>query len=233
MSRGSPLVRCTGVARTYGSGRSAVVAVYGATCDVFAGDRIAIVGPSGSGKTTLLHVLAGLDRPSAGTIEWPALGGAEQLRPWPVSLVFQGPSLLPPLDVLENVALPVLLTGADRTTATTVARDALAKLGLDDLASKLPEELSGGQAQRVGVARALATSPLLILADEPTGQLDHANAADVIDALVDASSATGAACIVSTHDHELAARLPRRWEMSDGTLRTDDVGADRREQCSA
>jgi ABC-type lipoprotein export system ATPase subunit len=233
VSPDAPLVQCNGVARTYGFGRTAVVAVHGATCAVFPGDLIAIVGPSGSGKSTLLHVLAGLDHPTAGTIEWPAFGDAQSLRPWPISLVFQGPSLLPPLDVVENVALPVLLMGEDREAATAVGHEALARLGLDDLAHKLPEELSGGQAQRVAVARALATSPRLVLADEPTGQLDRVSGGQVIEALIEATAATGAACIVSTHDRDLAKRLPRRWEMNDGSLRTDDVAAARREPWSA
>ena len=227
MSDGTPLVRCDGVARTYGSGRTAVVALYGTSCAVFPGDQVAIVGPSGSGKSTLLHVLAGLDRPTAGTVEWPAFSAQASLRPWPIAVVFQGPSLLPPLDVIENVALPVLLLGVDRDTATSAARGALERLGLEDLEAKLPEELSGGQAQRVAVARALATAPRLILADEPTGQLDRVAGAHVVDALIETANASGAALVVSTHDRELAARLGRRWEMTDGSLHTDDT-SDRR-----
>src|ERR1700730_4103899 len=105
----APLVRCVAVARTYGAGRSAVVALHGATCRVAAGDGIALVGPSGSGKSTLLHLMAGLDTPTAGELSWPALGDRSQIRPGPVGIVFQGPSLLPALDVIENVALPLLL----------------------------------------------------------------------------------------------------------------------------
>jgi len=166
----------------------------------------------------LLHLLAGLDTPTAGTISWPALGARNELRPGPVGIVFQGPSLLPPLDVTENVALPLLLAGVDRDAATAGARDALARLGLDDLGAKLPEELSGGQAQRVAVARVLAGAPRLILADEPTGQLDHVAGAQVIDVLIEAATALGAALVISTHDAELAARMAERWQMSDGRL---------------
>jgi ABC-type lipoprotein export system ATPase subunit len=218
---GPPLVRCVNVARTYGTGPAAVVAVHGATCAVSAGDGIALVGPSGSGKSTLLHLMAGLDTPTTGEIAWPALGGRREIRPGPVGIVFQGPSLLPALDVVENVALPLLLEGADPDRATTRAHRALHQLGLDDLASNLPEELSGGQAQRVAIARVLASTPRLILADEPTGQLDHTTATGVVDLLVAAATASGAALVISTHDPKIADRLTRRWDMSDGRLRTD------------
>ena len=213
----APLVRCAGIARTYGRGRTAVVALHDATCEIDEGQLIAMVGPSGSGKSTLLHLLAGLDTPTAGTIEWPALAGAP-LRPGPVAVVFQATSLLPPLDVLENVALPLLLAGIDQGAADQAAHLALAALGLDGIAAKLPDEISGGQAQRVAIARALATRPRLLLADEPTGQLDHDTATAVIDALIDAAGRSGAALVIATHDPEVATRLPIRWRVADGRL---------------
>ncbi|MCU1497622.1 MAG: hypothetical protein JWM47_1575 [Acidimicrobiales bacterium] len=215
---GDALVRAAGVARTFGAGPAAVVAVHDIDCEIHPGVRVALVGPSGSGKTTLLHLLAGLDEPTTGTIEWPAIGTVDRLRPGPVAVVFQAPSLMPPLDVLENVALPLLLAGVDRGEATTRAGEALDRLNLADLASKLPEELSGGQAQRVAVARVLAGRPVLILADEPTGQLDHVSGAAVIDALVTAADHTDAALVVNTHDPAVAARLDLRWSMVDGAL---------------
>jgi ABC-type lipoprotein export system ATPase subunit len=214
----APLVRAAGLARTFGRGSAAVVAVHGVRCEIRAGDRVALTGPSGSGKSTLLHLLAGLDEPTAGTVEWPALGGRHELRPGPVGVVFQGTSLLPPLDVAENVALPLLLAGAQRTEADAAARRALERLGLDRLAGALPDELSGGQAQRVAVARVLAGRPRLILADEPTGQLDRDHAATVVDALLEAAADSGAALIVATHDLRVAGRLPGRWSMDDGRL---------------
>ena len=119
-----PLVCCAGVARTYGTGRAAVVAVHSVSCIVEGGEQIALVGPSGSGKSTLLHLMAGLDTPTTGTITWPGLGTKAELRPGPVGVIFQGPSLLEPLDVVENVALPLLLAGADPATATALARAA-------------------------------------------------------------------------------------------------------------
>lgn len=226
----APLVRCSDVARTYGSGQAAVVAVHGINCEVSAAERIAIIGPSGSGKSTLLHLLAGLDEPTTGTVSWPTLGERAALRPGRVGVVFQGPSLLAPLDVEENVALPLVLGGTDPRMAGEAARVALARLDLEDLAGSLPEELSGGQSQRVAVARVLAARPRLILADEPTGQLDHVAGAHVIDVLLAAAAEAGAALVVSTHDPAVAGRLARQWRIADGKL----IGTDRQDvSCSA
>jgi ABC-type lipoprotein export system ATPase subunit len=183
-------------------------------------DLIALTGPSGSGKTTLLHLLAGLDTPTTGTIQWPAIGTRDRLRPGPIAIVFQAPSLLAPLDILENVSLPLLLQGIDRDTVREMAIGALRKLDLESLSAKLPEEISGGQAQRVAVARVLASQPRLILADEPTGQLDHASGAVVVDALIAASITTGAALIINTHDAAVADRLELVWSMTNGRLIT-------------
>lgn len=212
------LVRCRGVARTFGDGLGAVVALHDITCEILAAQQVAFTGPSGSGKSTLLHLLAGLDQPTAGTVSWPALGDRDALRPGPVGVVFQGPSLIPPLDVLENVALPLLLGGASEADAIAAATAALDRLQLAALASKLPEELSGGQAQRVAVARVLAGRPRLILADEPTGQLDHAAAAVIVDALIQSATDLGAALVLTTHDPLVAARFTSGWVMADGSF---------------
>jgi ABC-type lipoprotein export system ATPase subunit len=220
MSTGAPLVRCEGVARTYGRGPTATVALQATDCEVLAGQRIALVGPSGSGKSTLLHLMAGLDDPSLGTVSWPGIGSRDELRPGRVAVVFQGPSLLPPLTVLENVSLPLVIGGMTDGTARDIARSALRVLDLEELADKLPEEISGGQAQRVAVARALAGEPSLILADEPTGQLDRTNGAAVVDVLLAASEHAGSALLISTHDLTVAARLPERWEMHSGEIQT-------------
>jgi ABC-type lipoprotein export system ATPase subunit len=218
MSSADPLVRCTGVSRTYGSGPAATVAVQPTDCEVRQGDRVALIGPSGSGKSTLVHLMAGIDRPTTGSIEWPAIGGPEALRPGPVAVVFQGPSLLDPLSVVENVGLPLVFGGASEDEARERALHALERLDLAPLADRLPEEISGGQAQRVAVARALAGDARLILADEPTGQLDHVNAAAVVDAILQTADLSGAAVLVATHDPDVAGQLSIRWEMQSGEL---------------
>ena len=215
------LVTCTGVSRTYGSGHAATLALRATTCEIPSAARIAMTGPSGSGKSTLLHLMAGLDDPTDGQVSWPGIGSRDALRPGPLAMVFQGPSLLPPLSVLENVALPRQLAGVSRRVAIAEAREALTRLDLEPLADKLPEELSGGQAQRVAVARVLASRPVLILADEPTSQLDHFNGARTIDALLEAADASGAALLISTHDRTIAERFSVRWTVADGVVTTN------------
>jgi putative ABC transport system ATP-binding protein len=217
------LVRCADLTRTYGSGIGMVTAVRGISCALSPGMQVALTGPSGSGKSTLLHLLAGLDVPTSGTIAWPGLDGSPADRPGLVGMVFQGPSLLPPLDVIENVALPLLLAGQPELVARERAAAALHDAGLADLAAKLPEELSGGQAQRVAVARTLAARPRLILADEPTGQLDSAHAAQVVGLLIAAATRLGAGLVVATHDLAIADQLPHRWQMAGGSMVPDDV----------
>jgi ABC-type lipoprotein export system ATPase subunit len=212
------LARCTDLTRTYGSGAGEVRALRGVSCTLRPGVQVALTGPSGSGKSTLLHLLAGLDTPTSGTIAWPGLDGSPEGRPGLIGMVFQGPSLLPPLDVTENIALPLLLAGFTETQARERAMAALHDVSLDELAARLPEELSGGQAQRVAVARALAVRPRVILADEPTGQLDSAHAAQVVGLLLDAATILGAALVLSTHDLTIAERLPERWRMADGLM---------------
>jgi ABC-type lipoprotein export system ATPase subunit len=215
-----PLVRCRQVGRRYGRDDAATVALEGVDCEIFAADRVALIGPSGSGKSTLLHLMAGLDAPSRGEVSWPAIGDQAILRPGPIALVFQGPSLLAPLNVLENVALPLVLEGQRDSEAQAHAREALCHLDLAELAEKLPEELSGGQAQRVAIARALAGRPRLILADEPTSQLDRASGLRVTELLLAAARAAGAALVVATHDSRISDRLEQHWHVADGRLST-------------
>jgi ABC-type lipoprotein export system ATPase subunit len=210
------LARCTDLTRTYGSGAAEVRALRGVSCTLRPGVQVALTGPSGSGKSTFLHLLAGLDTPTGGTIAWPGLDGSPEGRPGLIGMVFQGPSLLPPLDVTENIALPLLFAGFTETQARERAMAALHDVGLDELAARLPEELSGGQAQRVAVARAL-----VILADEPTGQLDSAHAAQVVGLVLDAATMLGAALVLATHDLTIAGRLPERWRMADGLMVAD------------
>lgn len=223
MSPADVLIDCQDAALTFGRGPNAVVAVHGAELRIHAGDRLAIVGPSGSGKSSLLHLLAGLEQSTSGTVTWPGLTG-----PRDIGLVFQGDSLIPALDVVENTALSLVLDGVPEGRAREAALGALAVVGAADLADRLPEEISGGQAQRVATARVLAQAPRVVLADEPTGRLDQATGGRVLDALLTVASETGAALVVTTHDPAVAARLTERYTMRDGRLTSADrVDADR------
>ncbi|MFF4956437.1 ABC transporter ATP-binding protein [Streptomyces sp. NPDC001222] len=213
MSPDEPLVVCRDAALTFGRGPQAVVAVHGANLEIGTGDRLAVVGPSGSGKSSLLHLLAGLEQPTSGTVT-----RADSLGPFGIGLAFQGDSLIPALSVAENTALPLVLADRPELEARDAALAALALVDAADLADRLPEEISGGQAQRVAAARVLAQAPRLILADEPTGRLDHATGARVLDALLTAADHTGAALVVTTHDPAVAARLAVRRTMRDGRL---------------
>jgi len=212
-----PLVEARGAGRFYRRGRSEARALDTGTFCVLPGDRIAIVGPSGSGKSTLLHLMAGIDRPTSGSMTWPALGARKTLRPAKVALVPQAPSLIPSLNVVENVALPLLLSGT-ASGEVLAAMAALERFGLAALADKLPEELSGGQAQRVAMVRAIAGHPSLLLADEPTGQLDQATASQLLDALLEYLDDGSTALVIATHDVRVAARMDVVWHMFHGVL---------------
>jgi ABC-type lipoprotein export system ATPase subunit len=213
-----PLVACVDVARTYGGGDRAVVAVHDVTCVVTAASRVALMGPSGSGKTTLVQLMGGLDTPTRGSIRWPGLGGPPHDDQSRVGIVFQGESLVPALTALENVALPLVLRGARHEDALEEAGVAMDRLGLQSFADQVPDELSGGQAQRTAVARVLTMRPRLILADEPTGQLDQVAGGQVIDVLLAVADELGSGLIVSTHDPHVAGRLGEKWGMRDGRL---------------
>ena len=212
------LVRIQNLSRTYWRGTRSVQALVEATGVIRPGDRIALVGPSGSGKSTLLQLIAGLDQPTGGQITWPALDETSGLLPLQVSFVFQMLSLLPPLSVLENVELPLLLGDKGVEEAHETALAMLELFNLQELAGKLPEELSGGQAQRVAMARALACRPRLLLADEPTGQLDQHTARQMFDVLFDMLQVSGTALVVATHDPAVAERLAVNWRMQHGVL---------------
>ncbi|MCU1469303.1 MAG: ATP-binding cassette protein [Glaciihabitans sp.] len=218
MTDATTLFHAERAGHTYGTGATAVVAVREVSCAVTSGARIALSGPSGSGKSTLLHMMAGLEQATSGSVDWGALDGHPAGRPDQVGIIFQGVSLIPSLNAVENVALPLVIGGMSYDEAQNRARDAIGRLHLESLAAKLPDELSGGQAQRIAVARVLAAGPKLILADEPTGQLDRAAGIHVVDVLVEAADELGAALVVSTHDPAIAARFASRWTMHDGIL---------------
>ena len=216
-----PLVETIAVAKSYplpdGQAAQVLAAI---DCQVQPGDRIALIGPSGSGKSTLLHILAGLVEPTSGSVRWPALGARDQLMPVKVQAVFQAPSLFPALNVRDNITLPLVLAGLAAPPAA-LADHLLDRFGLTELALKLPEELSGGQAQRVAMLRALAVAPRLILADEPTGQLDGPTAQVFLTLVIEMARTMGAALVIATHDPQVAARMDRQWAIDHGTLWPD------------
>ncbi len=182
------------------------------TFDIFEHDRIALMGRSGSGKSTVLNLIAGLDEATAGEVRWPLYGHPIA---GDIGLAFQSPSLIPWLTVEENVRLPLLISTATRPGDPL---DLLAQLGLSELSSKLPAELSGGQAQRVALARAMATTPRLLLADEPSGQLDHETADQVLDVLDRWADGSGTALVIATHDPAVVGSTQRRWTLDHGHL---------------
>jgi putative ABC transport system ATP-binding protein/lipoprotein-releasing system ATP-binding protein len=169
--------------------------------------------------------MGGLDLPTSGTIEWPGLGAFEELRPGKIGLVFQTPSLFPALTAAQNAALPPILSREGKRPSHDDRVSALLEVfGLSGLANKLPEELSGGQAQRVAMARALAIGPKLILADEPTGQLDSRTAQLFLGMVLEQLEDTDAALVVATHDRDIAARMKTNWIMVHGRLFTEQNG---------
>ncbi len=215
-----PLVLFKGLTRDFASGDGSVNRVVDdASGSIGPRARIALVGPSGSGKTTLLNLIGGLDEPSSGMIEWPGLGDKARLRPRHLAYVFQAQSLFPALDVIDNVCLPAMLAG-DMKGARERAQSLIERLELGDVGDKFPDELSGGQSQRVAVARALLLSPALLLADEPTGQLDSTTAAHVLEVMLEDVAQAEGALVVATHDPAIAARLSTRWAIEHGNLHT-------------
>lgn len=224
-----PVIELAGVDKTYATGALEVLALRGASLAIDEGEFVAIIGPSGSGKSTLMHILGCLDVPSGGSFrlagEDVASFGEDQLaevRNRHIGFVFQQFNLLAYLSAWRNVELPLVYSGVDRHERRQRALAALAQVGLADRADHKPGELSGGQQQRVAVARALVTEPALILADEPTGNLDSTSTADILD-LFDALHRSGRTIVLITHEAEVAARADRVVQIRDG--RVLDPGA--------
>lgn len=200
--------------------------------DLAPGETVAVMGPSGSGKSTLLHALAGIIRPTSGTVTFQganltAMSDADRtkLRRGAFGFVFQSGQLLPELPAVENIALPMMLDGADYRSATDAAMLWLERLGLRQLASQRPGEMSGGQMQRIAIARALAVQPAVVFADEPTGALDQATGREVMSILMEAARDNGAAVVIVTHDPNVAGFCGRTMTMQDGRLsQTADAG---------
>jgi len=219
----SAAVAAHNLTRRYGSGDSVVEAVRGVSLDIPSGEFTAIMGPSGSGKSTLMHLLAGLDRPSEGTVE---IGGEDitsmsdkkltLLRRKHIGFVFQAFNLVPTLTAEENVTLPLSIAGRkiDRRWVDSV----ISRVGLDERRSHRPAQMSGGQQQRVAVARALVAEPTVLFADEPTGNLDSRSSAEVIQLLREAASAYGQTIVMVTHDGVAAESADRVIYLADGRV---------------
>ena len=216
------LLEAHGLAKAYG----ATPALTDAEFAIDAGEVVAVMGPSGSGKSTLLHVIAGIVPPDAGTVvydgrELSAMGDAERsaLRRSEFGFVFQFGQLVPELTCVENVALPLRLNGVSRKEAERTALSWMERLEVDDVRRKRPGEVSGGQGQRVAVARALVTNPRVLFADEPTGALDSLNGERVMELLTDAARSTNAAVVLVTHEARVAAYSDREIVVRDGKSR--------------
>ena len=207
-------------------------ALRGVSVEIAAGETVAITGPSGSGKSTLMLCLAGILRPEAGAVLYDQqrldrLGEAERtrLRRREMGIVLQFGQLVPELTAVQNVALPLLLQKHDRTSARRAALSWLERLGADDLADQVPAELSGGQAQRVAVARALVTGPKVVFADEPTGSLDTVAGETVLGQLLGAVRDTGATLVMVTHENRVAASADREILLRDGSVEAVEVAS--------
>ena len=222
----SPLLRATGLRKTYRIGSRLVEVLRDVDLTVGAGEFVALRGASGAGKSTLLHLLGGLDRPNHGEIQFrnqslAALtdGDLAKLRVAHVGHIFQAYHLLPELDALENVALPARVARMDAAEAERRARDLLKRVGLEHRLEHRPSELSGGEQQRVAIARALVNQPALILADEPTGNLDSQTGEEILNLLCELRAERNATLVIATHDSRVATRAPRVVELVDGALK--------------
>lgn len=238
------LIRTENLTKVYGQGEVSVTALDHVNLRVEAGEYLAVMGPSGCGKSTLLHLLGGLDRPTEGQVLIDGQALAElsddaraAIRRRQIGLIFQSYNLLPVLNALENVALPLMLDGASSEVAKAKAREWLERVGLGARLTSRPDQLSGGQQQRVAIARALVAEPALVLADEPTGNLDWRASDEIAALLRQVADAWGRAVIMVTHDPRIAAYADRIVFLRDGAIveetRLDERGSERSDWISS
>lgn len=220
-----PVIRLTNVTKDLPLGKTVIHALRGVSLEIYKGEMVGIVGPSGSGKSTLLGLMGGLDRPTSGTIEVDGVDISRmnedqltEIRNEKIGFIFQFFNLIPTLTALENVALPIQFARKPNFNPNKRAKDLLAMLGLEDRMKHRPSELSGGQQQRVAIARALANNPPLLLADEPTGNLDTEAGQRVMQALHTVREEAGTTVVIVTHDPELAAQADDVYTLVDGLI---------------
>lgn len=220
-----PVLKMTDITRVYGTGEQSLTILEKAGLEINSGELVALVAPSGAGKSTLLHLAGLLERPTSGSL---SIGGIEcgtlnddkrtQMRRVDIGFVYQFHHLLPELDARENIALPQLVAGSSQKVANQRADKLLDHLGLAGRATHRPSELSGGEQQRVAIARAVVNQPRLLLADEPTGNLDPSTSDLVFEALMDLVRSTGLAALIATHNHALASQMDRTVTIKDGKI---------------
>ncbi|MEO8053173.1 MAG: ABC transporter ATP-binding protein [Acidobacteriota bacterium] len=225
-----PILQATGITKTIDTGTHRVEILRGVNLDLPAGQFVAIMGASGSGKSTLLGLLAGLDTPTAGKviIDGVDITGLNEdalalVRGKKIGFVFQSYQLIPTLSAEENVLLPFELAGGDVAAGMTRARELLVSVGLEDRMDHYPVQLSGGEQQRVALARAFMCKPPILMADEPTGNLDSVNGAHVLDLLISLNQREGTTLVLVTHDRALASRADRIVTLSDGKVVADEM----------
>jgi putative ABC transport system ATP-binding protein len=217
----SPLLEARNLQKNYDNGR--IEALRGVNLSIDAGEYVAISGPSGSGKSTLLQLLGGLDTATSGQVlfKGSALGSAVDLdgyRSRQIGFIFQAFYLLPTLRALENVQVPMLAVGKNEINRARRAESLLREMGLDDRLHKYPNELSAGERQRVAIARALANNPTILLADEPTGNLDSENSARIMEMLIGIQKTRGMTLVIVTHENDIAQSAPRHIRIRDGRV---------------
>ena len=222
------MIQVEHLSKVYGKGENEVVALNDVSFSIKKGEFVAIIGPSGSGKSTLLHILGGVDRPTKGKVYFDGVDVYQQkedqlaiFRRRQVGLIYQFYNLIPNLNVVENMTLPVLMDG--REVNQEFLTELVATLGLEGKEKKLPNELSGGQQQRTSIGRALMTSPLVVLADEPTGNLDSKNSQEIIQLLKASNKKYNQTLIVITHDENIALQADRIIAIEDGGITRDEV----------